>query len=166
MADVANKDFMTGAYNRRYFFESGNNIFLKAKRKKTPLAVAMIDIDKFKIINDTYGHDVGDVAIKEIKRILDDNLRVSDLMARFGGEEFCIILEDITEEDTRKLFEQIRLAFEKNEININGTIITYTVSFGIAFGILDTLDDMVKLADNALYDSKENGRNQITIKTT
>jgi len=161
--DQANKDFLTGAYNRRYFFDSGNAIFLKARRKKASIAVAMIDIDKFKNINDTYGHDVGDIAIKEIKCILDMNLRKSDLMARFGGEEFCILLEDISVEDTKKVFEKIRRNFEENVIDANGIDIRYTVSFGVAYGMAGSLDEMVKLSDEALYYAKENGRNQVTI---
>jgi len=90
--DMANKDFMTGAYNRRYFFEAGQAIFSKAKRSNRDIAVAMFDIDKFKNINDTYGHDVGDVAIIEVATILNEHLREHDLMARFGGEEFCVLL--------------------------------------------------------------------------
>ncbi len=161
--NLANKDFLTGAYNRRYFFDSGTAIFLKEKRKKKALAVAMLDIDKFKNINDTYGHDVGDVAIKEIKRILDETLRKSDLMARFGGEEFCILLEDISLENTHKLFEKIRERFESNIIDIGGKTISYTVSIGIQFGLSDSLEEMIRLSDKALYFAKENGRNQVKI---
>ncbi len=163
--DMANKDFLTGAYNRRYFFDAGNAIFLKARRKEQPLAVIMLDIDNFKNINDTYGHDVGDIAIKEIKRVLDENLRASDLFARFGGEEFCILLEDITRANTEKLFEKIRTKFEENVIDINGTRLSYTVSFGGAYGMASSLEEMVKLSDKALYESKENGRNKVTIQT-
>jgi len=164
ITDMANKDFLTGAYNRRYFYDSGEAIFLKAKRKNDNLAVAMLDIDKFKNINDTYGHDVGDEAIKEIKKILDINLRTSDLMARFGGEEFCMLLEDITEENVSQLFEKIRVEFENNVIKVDDLEIKYTVSFGIAYGLAESLEEMVKLSDDALYDAKENGRNQIIIK--
>lgn len=162
--DMANKDFLTGAYNRRYFFHSGNAIFAKAKRKNAPIAVAMIDIDKFKNINDTYGHDVGDIAIKEIKKILDKHLRTSDLVARFGGEEFCIILEDIDMQSTAQLFEKIRKSFEENVIRVNGLEIKYSVSFGVAYGLLNSLEEMVVLSDEALYNSKTNGRNQVSIK--
>ncbi len=163
--DLANKDFLTGAYNRRYFFDAGTSIYEKAKRKEEPLVVAMIDIDKFKNINDTYGHDVGDVAIKEIKKILDANLRASDLMARFGGEEFCILLENITLEDTQILFEKIRKCFANNTISINDLTITYTISTGIYYGLATSLEEMIRLSDEALYDSKENGRNRVTIKS-
>ncbi len=163
--DMANKDFLTGAYNRRYFFDAGNAIFLKARRKEQPITVIMLDIDNFKNINDTYGHDIGDIAIKEIQRILDENLRASDLFARFGGEEFCILLEDITRANVEKLFEKIRKKFENNIIDVNGTRLSYTVSFGGSYGMASSLDEMVKLADKALYESKENGRNKVTIHT-
>ncbi|EDZ61795.1 response regulator receiver modulated diguanylate cyclase [Sulfurimonas gotlandica GD1] len=162
--DMANKDFLTGAYNRRYFFDSGNSTYSKNKRNDTPLAVAMIDIDKFKNINDTYGHDIGDIAIKEVKKILDENLRTSDLMARFGGEEFCILLEDISLENIKVLFEKIRKKFEDNVIDINATAISYTISTGIYFGFSDSLEDMIRLSDEALYTAKESGRNRVEIK--
>ena len=162
--DMANKDFLTGAYNRRYFFDSGESIYGKNKRKKSSLAVAMIDIDKFKNINDTYGHDIGDIAIQEVKKILDKNLRTSDLMARFGGEEFCILLEDITLENAKLLFEKIRKKFEENVIDADGTNISYTVSTGIYFGFADSLEEMIRLSDEALYTAKESGRNRVEIK--
>jgi len=159
--DMANKDFMTGAYNRRYFFDSGEAIFKKAKRDERDLVVAMFDIDKFKNINDTYGHDVGDVAICEVANILNDNLRDSDLMARFGGEEFCVLLENISYEDAEKLFEKIRLAFEENIIKINDLEISFTTSIGVCYGLEDTLETMIKRSDDGLYYCKNNGRNQV-----
>jgi len=161
--DLANKDFLTGSYNRRYFYESGYAIFDKAKRADNPLTVAMFDIDKFKNINDTYGHDVGDVAIQEIARVLNDNLRSSDLVARFGGEEFCVLLENIELEDVETLFENIRSAFEHNVLKIGEIELSYTVSIGICYGMEDTLDDMIKKSDEGLYHCKENGRNQVYI---
>jgi len=164
LKDAANKDFLTGMFNRRYFFDSGKQIFKKNKRKAYPIAVAMIDIDKFKNINDTYGHDVGDDAIKEIKKVLDKNLRESDLVSRFGGEEFCILLEEIDINNLQKLFEKIRAAFETNVIKTNDLEISYTISIGICFGLMDSLDDMIKLSDEALYEAKTTGRNRVIIK--
>ena len=161
--DMANKDFLTGAYNRRYFFETGEAIFSKAKRANKDIAVAMFDIDKFKNINDTYGHDVGDVAIKEVAKILDENLRDSDLMARFGGEEFCVLIEDISLNNVERLFEKIRKQFENNIIKINGLEIKFTASIGICYGMEDSLEDMIKKSDDGLYYCKNNGRNQIAI---
>ena len=165
ISNMANRDLLTGSYNRRYFFESANAKFAKANRNSSALALATIDIDKFKNINDTYGHDVGDIAIKEIKKVLDRNLREYDLVARFGGEEFCILLEDITCKDLKNLFERIRVDFEKNIIKIDTLEFKYTVSTGIAYGIFDSLEEMLKISDEELYKSKENGRNQVNIKT-
>ncbi|MCK5110390.1 MAG: diguanylate cyclase [Arcobacteraceae bacterium] len=161
--DMANKDFMTGAYNRRFFFDSGQSIFGKAKREKKDIAVAMFDIDKFKNINDTYGHDVGDVAIIEVANILNENLRDTDLMARFGGEEFCVLLEDISLEDVEILFEKIRGIFENNIIKINDSEIKFTTSIGICYGMEEDLEAMIKRSDDGLYYCKNNGRNQIAI---
>ena len=165
ISNMANRDFLTGSYNRRYFFESANAKFAKANRNSSALALATIDIDKFKNINDTYGHDVGDIAIKEIKKVLDRNLREYDLVARFGGEEFCILLEDITCKDLKNLFERIRVDFEKNIIKIDTLEFKYTVSTGIAYGVFDSLEEMLKISDEELYKSQENGRNQVNIKT-
>lgn len=161
--DLANKDFLTGSYNRRFFFESGNAIFSKAKRDGGILTVAMFDIDKFKNINDTYGHDVGDVAIQEIARILKDNLRNSDLIARFGGEEFCALLENIELEDVKILFEKIRVAFEKNILKVEEIELSFTVSTGVCYGMESSLEEMIKKADTQLYHCKENGRNRVEI---
>jgi len=164
LKDLANKDFLTGMFNRRYFFDSGIPIFKKNKRKMSPIAVVMIDIDKFKNINDTYGHDIGDDAIKGIKVVLDKNLRESDLVARFGGEEFCIILEEINLHDLKKLFEKIRKLFEINIIKTNDVEISYTISTGICFGVANSLDEMIQIADEALYEAKMTGRNKVIIK--
>ncbi len=161
--DLANKDFMTGSYNRRFFFDSGEAIFDKAKRDNRVLTVAMFDIDKFKSINDTYGHDVGDEAIKEIARLLNENLRGSDLIARFGGEEFCVLLEEIELDDVKTLFEKVRHAFEINILKVGDLKISFTVSIGICYGMETTLEEMIKKADEGLYYCKENGRNQVHI---
>ena len=159
--DLANKDFLTGLHNRRFFFESANAIFSKAQRDKKDICIAMFDIDKFKNINDTYGHDIGDIAIKEVAHILSSHLRESDLIARFGGEEFCVLLQDISKDDVIKLFTKIRKVFEDNIIQIDDLSISYTVSIGLCYGLEKTLEDMIKVADNGLYYCKNNGRNQI-----
>ena len=161
--DLANKDYLTGSYNRRYFFETSAAILNKSSRKDEDIAVATLDIDHFKNVNDTYGHDIGDIAIKEIATILNANLRVSDLVARFGGEEYCILLENISAEDTYMLFEKIRFSFEKNEIKIDDLTLKYTVSLGIAFGKSKDINKMLKISDEALYEAKETGRNRVVI---
>jgi diguanylate cyclase (GGDEF)-like protein len=160
----ANRDFLTKAYNRRYFFESGTPIISKSKRSQISLAVVMIDIDKFKNINDTYGHQVGDIALKDTIQILNENLRNSDLIARFGGEEFCILLENISIKDLGTLLEKIRLAFEQNELKTLDYTVKFTISIGACYGIEDTLQSMINIADEQLYFCKNNGRNQVNIK--
>ncbi|NOQ30898.1 MAG: diguanylate cyclase [Helicobacteraceae bacterium] len=164
--DLANKDFLTGSYNRRYFFEASEMIVAKNVRKDSPVAVATLDIDHFKRVNDTHGHDVGDVAIQEIAKVLDKTLRDSDLAARFGGEEYCILLEDISEDDTFALFEKIRLNFEENEIKIDELTLKYTVSLGVAYGKCNDINELIKVSDNALYEAKDNGRNRVIIHNT
>jgi diguanylate cyclase (GGDEF)-like protein len=162
--DLANKDFLTGAYNRRFFFDSGGAIFTKANRANRELTVVMFDIDKFKSINDTYGHDIGDIAIKEMAKVLNENLRSSDLIARFGGEEFCVLLDNIDLENVKILFEKIRTAFEENIIKVEDIEFSYTVSIGVCFGMKNSLEDMIKIADEALYYCKKNGRNQVCVR--
>jgi len=163
--DTANKDFLTGLYNRRYFFESGTPILDKSNRRKTPVGLAMIDIDFFKRINDAYGHEVGDIAIKEVGVILKQFLRSSDLLARFGGEEFCILLDDISMNDLSSKFEHIREAFENNFIVQNNLKFSYTVSIGIFYGNSNSLEEIINFSDKALYEAKETGRNKVVIHT-
>ena len=164
ISNLANRDFLTGAYNRRYFFEASSSIISKNFRKHEPVVFATIDIDKFKNINDTYGHDVGDIAIKETIKVLNSSMRDSDLLARFGGEEFCILLEDITMQDTENFFEKIRAKFEANELEINKDLtIKYTVSIGVNFKVSDDINEMIKNSDEALYEAKKTGRNKVVI---
>ena len=162
--EMAFKDFLTSLYNRRYFFKSGQDIFDKAKRANEEVAVAILDIDKFKNINDTYGHDTGDLALIRSAEILKETMRKSDLIARFGGEEFCILLENISYEDSEKLFEKLRDAFEKSCIKYEDIEIRFTISIGACYSKAINLDEMIKYADNSLFESKNDGRNRITLK--
>jgi len=161
--EMANKDFLTGSYNRRYFFEAGKAILAKNKRKDMPVAIATLDIDLFKKVNDTYGHDVGDVAIQQIAIILARTLRDSDLVARFGGEEYSILLEDISLEDTKLLFERVRANFENNIITVADITFNYTVSLGVAYGKSTDINALLKVSDEALYEAKDTGRNKVII---
>ena len=161
--NLANRDYLSGAYNRRFLFDSGTSIFKKAQRKKEDIAVAMIDIDNFKNINDTYGHDVGDLVIKNTVNVLNKILRTSDLMVRFGGEEFCILLEYISLKDTITLFQRIIEKFEHNIIKVNNQSFSYTISIGICYGMEENLEAMIKKSDDNLYLAKNNGKNQLAI---
>lgn len=113
------------------------------------------------------GHDAGDLAIKTVIQVLKDSLRASDLLARFGGEEFTLLLEDISCKDAQKVLEKIRTAFEVQQIVIDDVIsFNYTVSIGLAFGHFTTLTEALHTSDRALYRAKENGRNQTVVLTT
>ena len=162
-SDLANRDYLTNAYNRRYFFESGNAILKKAIRNKKSLFLAILDIDHFKQINDTFGHDIGDEALKYFSKKLNESFRTSDLIARFGGEEFCVLLEDISQEKAIELLDNFRKYFENHTLNAGPHEIHFTISIGIFYGLLDDLGDMIKEADMGLYRAKESGRNKIIL---
>ena len=157
----ANKDYMTGMYNRRYLFEKGLDMYKSAKKNNSLLSCAIIDIDKFKNINDTYGHDVGDVAIKQIPTILEKHLGSNSLISRMGGEEFCILTKDLEAEELKELYENIRADFENSTLEINDLSLKYTVSIGLTKDFNEDFDDMLKKADDALYQAKETGRNKV-----
>ena len=161
LKNKANKDYLTGMYNRRYLFDSGKKLYEEYKNKSKSFAVALIDIDKFKNINDTYGHNVGDIAIKEVAIILNKYVDKDALISRMGGEEFCMFIYDKTEEDVKNLLEQIRVGFEKNEIQVGDLKLEFTVSIGCSLEYGESLDKMIQKADIGLYDAKNSGRNKV-----
>ncbi|MDM8524225.1 diguanylate cyclase [Desulfococcaceae bacterium HSG8] len=162
--EAAIKDFLTGLNNRRYFFDEGSKFFMSAARDKQAIACGMIDIDYFKKVNDTYGHEAGDVAICHISSILRSSARETDIVARLGGEEFCILAVNMSAEDAGKIFEDIRGKVEKSPVDIDGQKIKITVSIGVATKPGNSLDGMVGEADRLLYDAKESGRNKVVMK--
>ena len=163
ISDMANRDFLTGARNRRSFYEEINQYMEECKSSGEEFAVAMIDIDKFKNINDTYGHDAGDTAIKELVRLITESIKGSDMVARFGGEEFCVLLKNIDKSSAVEIFVRLRLKIAKNIISINNNKIQYTVSMGIAFNCDEGIEEMLSQADMALYNAKNNGRNRVEL---
>lgn len=159
----ANKDHLTGLYNRRYLFNIGNEIYNDCKTKNKVFAIAIIDIDNFKRINDTYGHDIGDIALKEVSVILNKNISSNGLISRLGGEEFCICFYNRNEDEIKELLEYIRKDFEKNVIEIKDIQLKYTISIGCSFDFGLNMDAMIKNADEYLYEAKKDGRNIIKI---
>ena len=157
----ANKDHLTGLYNRRYLFNIGNEIYNDCKTKNKVFAIAIIDIDNFKRINDTYGHDIGDIALKEVAVILNKNISSNGLISRLGGEEFCICFYNRNEDEVKELLEYIRKDFEKNVIEIKDIQLKYTISIGCSFDFGINIDEMIKNADEYLYEAKKDGRNII-----
>ena len=135
-------------------------------RQKIPYSMMMLDIDHFKNVNDTYGHDMGDVVLKNIAAVLRQTGRDSDIIARYGGEEFIIFLNNTDIEGAKIAAERIRAAVEQTVITTeNGERIPVTISLGVTNTQNGDIYAMAKEADIALYHSKENGRNQATVFT-
>jgi diguanylate cyclase (GGDEF)-like protein len=163
---LAYYDELTGVLNRR----AGNASFMveveRCVRSDKNLSVAMVDIDYFKPVNDTYGHQAGDVVLKEFANCLRKTIRPYDIICRYGGEEFLLIAEVNSEREAKQLFERVREAVSALEIKVAQTRITITASFGVYVvtpsGQL-TLNDMVKHADKALYQAKAEGRNRVIV---
>lgn len=159
----ANTDYLTNLFNRRYFFENGEKYLNIAKTNNKNLSIAMIDIDFFKKINDTYGHDVGDMVLKFISKLFLNELKANAIISRFGGEEFCLLFQDMDSLQTLKVLEDFRKLVNNSFIKNNDKKVTFTISGGICSNTTKSLDEMIKEADKLLYKSKENGRNQISI---
>ena len=153
------KDFLTNLYNRRYFFENGSAIFKTALTCKRKICIAMVDIDWFKTINDMYGHDAGDMVLQKISAALCEPFKNDDIVCRFGGEEFCILLMDTSRSACFNFFEEIRKKIEELSLLINDTKIKVTISTGICAKKKQSLEEMIKVADECLYEAKKGGRN-------
>ena len=160
LKELAHTDSLTGAYNRRYFFDHAKHTVELIKREKTTLSIAMIDIDKFKNINDTYGHDIGDQIIQSLVQEISNSLRASDIFARWGGEEFLILFPHTTLQGALILTEKIRKTVENCS---NAKDIKFTVSIGVSEFNENEVDieNIIKRADIALYKAKNNGRNRV-----
>ena len=162
----ATTDVLSGLYNRRYFYDISKKYFSSAKKYNQELSVLMIDIDKFKNVNDTYGHDVGDHIIESSSKILTKITRKDDIVARYGGEEFIVLLTDTGIKKAVDLAERIRVAVEKNGITLeSGEVVYITISIGVTQ--LNNkndrnIDETIKRCDNALYTSKNKGRNMVS----
>lgn len=161
--DAAIKDQLTQLYNRRYFFGTGEKLFENARRQNLDIAIAMIDIDHFKNINDTYGHGDGDAALVAIAAVLQESFRASDVVTRFGGEEFIVMAVNMSSEHRANHFESVRRKIEELTIETTQNKIKATVSIGVATALKDSLDEMVQTADELLYQAKESGRNCVVI---
>jgi len=164
---LAATDPMTKLYNRRYLTETTKDLLNITKQEPTEFALVLLDIDKFKNINDTYGHQVGDNVIVRLANILIENQRKGDINFRFGGDEFVILLENTSIEDAKKVAEKIRELAELDSFMINTSKeLRYTVSLGVSqVNLLDEygIEMALKRADDALYEAKESGRNRVCI---
>ena len=161
---TANIDFLTGIYNRRYFFVAGQKLFENARRGNIHLTAAMIDIDRLKSINDTHGYEAGDLVVKEIALLLNRNFRAADIVSRFGGEEFAILASNMDKECTVDVFERIRDLIEKKKMKWGKKTLSVTVSIGVTTEDADSLEEMVKKTDILRSRAKENGRNCVIVE--
>ena len=161
----ATMDALTGLNNRRQFETRLSEQYAIANRQDTPLCAIMTDIDFFKKFNDTYGHAVGDLVLKQTASVIKNTLREYDIPSRYGGEEFCILLPQTGIEEAKIVAERLRSAVEKMEIELeDGRKIHLTISVGLAeLDIKDMPEDLYMKADRALYDAKEGGRNRVVV---
>ena len=164
LRDTSLRDGMTGLYNRRFLEEFIDQVMNQAAREKETYSVLMLDVDFFKMVNDTYGHDVGDKVIVEIGKVLRENIREADLAIRYGGEEFVVMLHNATDEGALMVAQQIHSAFAALVFDVgNGETMSKTMSIGMAKFPTDgdTIWKCIKYADTALYVAKTTGRNKI-----
>jgi diguanylate cyclase (GGDEF)-like protein/PAS domain S-box-containing protein len=163
---LASRDVLTGCFNRRAFFELASELMAQAQQARTPLCCLMVDIDHFKQYNDSHGHAVGDQVIQVVARSLGAGLRQTDVLGRYGGEEFCVVLPGLTAADALLVAERMRGEIETNANKaIRGTQVkAITASFGLATLNVQarSIEALIDQADQALYRSKQNGRNRVT----
>ena len=162
---LASQDHMTKLYNRRYFSEISENILELAKRGDKNLSIMMLDIDKFKDVNDTYGHHVGDNVIIALADLLKEFSRSSDIACRFGGEEFILLLPETSSEGAYLIAEKLRKKVEEFSVILaDNSFLKFTVSIGVAEVEIhedSAIERSIQRADTALYKAKESGRNLV-----
>jgi len=161
--EAATCDFLTRVSNRRNLFDIGERIYARARKGQATIATIMIDADHFKQVNDTYGHDTGDRVLVAIAHTLKTTLRPTDVVARFGGEEFVCIASLNEIQDVAVVCERIRMAIETMQIDLGSDDLSITVSVGATCELTSSFSDMIKLADEGLYQAKDNGRNRCVV---
>ena len=158
----AYSDYLTGLANRRYFIEQAELELSRHNRYKYELSLIMLDIDFFKKINDTYGHNIGDLVLQKIADASRKVLRDIDIIGRIGGEEFAILLPQTSIKDSLKVAERLRIEISNASVSLeNGVKINFTSSFGVVAASESNIDELLKIADKALYKAKESGRNRV-----
>jgi len=159
LEELSVTDPLTSIYNRRKFNELLTREVERSKRYKTGLSIIMCDIDHFKKINDTFGHDVGDNALKVFSNKINENIREVDMFARWGGEEFMILMPNVNVDNASSVAEKLRKIIEATEIK---TIESFTASFGVThLNEDDTTESFIKRVDDAMYKAKNSGRNKV-----
>lgn len=161
---LAHRDGLTGLINRRYFMLRAESELLRAHRYERSVTVGMADLDFFKRINDTYGHAAGDVVLKTFAQMLLDSVRQTDLVCRYGGEEFAFVFPESTVDEARMLAERFRQRFAEYDIRLpDGGLVRVTLSIGLADASRCLLEEALRHADDALYEAKHQGRNRVIV---
>lgn len=163
---LALTDPLTGTFNRRTFLELGAKEIARTRRAKGSLSLLMLDLDLFKRVNDQYGHQAGDEALKLVVKALQGCLRREDLLVRYGGEEFCVLLPDVSLDHAALLAERARAAVELAGLSWRGQRIPLTISIGVALlmsATEESIEQLVSRADEALYSAKSAGRNRVVV---
>jgi two-component system cell cycle response regulator len=166
--EMAVTDALTGLHNRRYLDNHLETLFNRAVMRERPLSVMITDLDRFKTVNDTYGHDGGDDVLREFAKRLRRNVRGIDLACRYGGEEFLVVLPDTEGQDAERVAERIRAEIERTPFIVGreGTSVSITISVGVSCvkHAPDSVEALIKRADVALYEAKRGGRNRVVAK--
>lgn len=161
---LATSDPLTNLINRRHFTGLAERALSQAERTQQPSCIAMMDIDHFKVVNDTHGHDAGDIALLEIAQLMSSNLRKYNLLSRWGGEEFVLLMPNTNIESARDVLERIRKQIQDSVINLPTNAIHLTISIGATqLEPGEKLTAALTRADRALYQSKASGRNRMSI---
>ncbi|WP_434624098.1 diguanylate cyclase [Pseudomonas sp. Z1-29] len=162
---LSSTDRLTGLYNRGHWEASLKAAYARHQRYGNALSLVMLDIDHFKRVNDTYGHQAGDKVIEQVARLLHEHVRESDVAGRYGGEEFGVVLSDTDAAGGQIFAERLRKAVEESLVQYNGQDIRFTVSLGVADLSQPANDhaELIARADQALYTSKKTGRNRVTV---
>ncbi|MEJ2657249.1 MAG: GGDEF domain-containing protein [Desulfobacterales bacterium] len=162
LKDLSLHDPLTSLYNRRYFDDHAQILMQQAVRHQHPMCIMIADLDNFKTINDRYSHSVGDEVLKQASSILKQNMRESDLLARFGGEEFVALFIESTLAQARERCETLRKCIEEYDWSGIADGLQVTISIGLCDDLeLGTVDAMLQEADKHLYQAKASGRNQV-----
>ena len=162
--ESARTDPLLNCLNRRAFFETGKAMFSHCERQKNPLAIVMMDVDRFKVINDSYGHAFGDDVLVKMVDVIQDSIRDEDIFARYGGEEFVLLLPDTDEKEALMLLERLHANLRKVYFSCDIHNIKVTMSFGLAYHRAgSSLDSLLKESDVALYQAKADGRDCIRV---
>jgi diguanylate cyclase (GGDEF)-like protein len=162
--ESSTRDALTGAYNRLHFDERLRAEVAFAARHASDASLVLLDIDHFKRVNDTYGHQVGDIVLSEVAKLSQRSLRTEDVFARFGGEEFAVILRGISLAGARKLGERLRMAVEGHPIVADGQTVPVSLSAGcasLACTPTPSAEELIRIADRRLYLAKDQGRNRV-----